>query len=456
MSLFAPLFTPARLREELSDRAWVRAMLDTEAALAGAGGRGRRDPGGGGGSYIAAACGVGARSIPARLGSDALAAGNPVVPLVSALREAVGGEAAGHVHRGATSQDVLDTAAMLVARRALTLVREEVDGVARACAGLARAHAGTLMAGLYVAPEALPITFGLKAAGWLDADARRARGAAARAARRAARRRRRDARRARRRRAGGRARPGRAARPRHARAAVAQLARARRRAGRGARGERRRDGQGRARPRPACADRGGRGSRGGAGGSSTLPHKQNPIGAVRARACAERVPPLAALLFGAMAAQEHERAAGAWHAEWEPFAQILGLTGGAAAAVRETLEQLEVRPDRMRANLDATAGRLLAERVAVALPLDVRHEVGEATASGGPVPRRAARAAGDRRAPRRRRARRAARSRGPSRRDGRADRARARARRAGARDVTDLRHRVERAADVTAAMEEHL
>ena len=66
------------------------------------------------------------------------------------------------------------------------------------------------------------------------------------------------------------------------------------------------------------------------------------------------------------------------------FAQILGLTGGAAAAVRETLEQLEVRPDRMRANLDATAGRLLAERVALALPLDVRHEVGEATASGGP------------------------------------------------------------------------
>jgi 3-carboxy-cis,cis-muconate cycloisomerase len=104
----------------------------------------------------------------------------------------------------------------------------------------------------------------------------------------------------------------------------------------------------------------------GSGGSSTLPHKQNPVGAVRARACAARVPPLAALLLGAMA-QEHERAAGAWHAEWEPLGQALGLTGGAAAAVRETLDVLEVRPARMRENLDATGGRLLAERVVLAL-----------------------------------------------------------------------------------------
>ena len=90
----------------------------------------------------------------------------------------------------------------------------------------------------------------------------------------------------------------------------------------------------------------------GAGASSAMPHKRNPVGAVRARACALRVPPLAALLLGAMA-QEHERAAGAWHAEWEPLGEVLALTGGAAAGAREALEDLEVRPDAMRAHLDA-------------------------------------------------------------------------------------------------------
>ena len=111
--------------------------------------------------------------------------------------------------------------------------------------------------------------------------------------------------------------------------------------------------------------------RAGEGRSSAMPHKQNPVGPMRARACALRVPPLAATLLAAMA-QEHERAAGAWHAEWEPLAQAIALTGGAAAAVRETLEQLEVRPERMRANLDATDERMLAERRARASAADVR------------------------------------------------------------------------------------
>jgi 3-carboxy-cis,cis-muconate cycloisomerase len=108
---------------------------------------------------------------------------------------------------------------------------------------------------------------------------------------------------------------------------------------------------------------------------------------VRARACAARVPPLAALLLGAMA-QEHERAAGAWHSEWVPLCEALALTGGAAAALRETLEQLEVRPERMRANLDATGGALLSERLVLALaPRAGREEalaaVQSAAAAGG-------------------------------------------------------------------------
>jgi 3-carboxy-cis,cis-muconate cycloisomerase len=101
---------------------------------------------------------------------------------------------------------------------------------------------------------------------------------------------------------------------------------------------------------------------GGRGGSSTLPHKRNPVLSVLAVACARRVPPLAETLQAAMA-QEHERAVGAWHAEWETLSDALALTGGAAAAMCEVMEGLEVHPDRMRENLDATDGLLLAENV---------------------------------------------------------------------------------------------
>jgi 3-carboxy-cis,cis-muconate cycloisomerase len=82
-----------------------------------------------------------------------------------------------------------------------------------------------------------------------------------------------------------------------------------------------------------------------------MPHKRNPVEAIRARACARRVQAAAGLLLGAMAEHEHERAAGAWHAEWAPLSEALACTGGAAAAAREMLEGLEVHPDRMRENL---------------------------------------------------------------------------------------------------------
>jgi 3-carboxy-cis,cis-muconate cycloisomerase len=380
--LFAPLFVPARLREALGARAWVAAMVETEAALAAAEAEAGVIPAAAA-EAIAAACRPGAVDVGS-LGDAALASGNPVVPLVDALRGAAG-DAAPYVHWGATSQDVLDTAAMLVARRSLALVVEELDAVARACAALAREHATTLMAGRTLLQQALPVTFGLKAAGWLDAvlDARaglrRARldaqlgGAAGTLA------------------ALGDAGPavarglaerlglGTADVPWHtARGRVAELG-------------------------AALAVAAGTSGKvaldlvllaqtevgevlAGSGGSSTLPHKQNPVGAVRARACAARVPPLAALLLGAMA-QEHERAAGAWHAEWEPLAQAIGLTGGAASAVRETLEELQVRPARMRQNLDATGGRLLAERVVLALApaagRDAAKEAVQAAAAAG-------------------------------------------------------------------------
>jgi 3-carboxy-cis,cis-muconate cycloisomerase len=368
--LFGPVFESARLREELSARAWVAAMLATEAALAAAEAEAGVIPGAAA-EAIVAACRPGVVDA-AGLGDAALESGNPVVPLVARLRDAVGGEAANYVHWGATSQDVLDTAAMLVARRARALIVEELDDVARACARLAREHAGAIMAGRTLLQQALPVTFGLKAAGWLDAtlDARagllRTRldaqlgGAAGTLA------------------ALGDAGPDVARRlaerlglgapplPWHtARGRVAELGAALAVAA-GAMGKIALD-------LVLLAQTEIGEVRAGAGGSSTLPHKQNPIGAVRARAAAERVPPLAALLLGAMA-QEHERAAGAWHAEWEPLGQALALTGGAAAAVRETLDELEVRPDRMRANLDTT---VLAER----LVLELTRRVGRAQAT---------------------------------------------------------------------------
>ena len=92
-----------------------------------------------------------------------------------------------------------------------------------------------------------------------------------------------------------------------------------------------------------------------------MPHKRNPVAAICALACAQQAPGLAATLLGAMA-HEHERAAGAWHAEWRPLGELLRSTGSAVAWIRESLEGLEVDPERMRANLEATGGRIMAER----------------------------------------------------------------------------------------------
>jgi 3-carboxy-cis,cis-muconate cycloisomerase len=125
---------------------------------------------------------------------------------------------------------------------------------------------------------------------------------------------------------------------------------------------------------------------GDAGGSSTMPHKHNPIRAISAAAAAAQAPGLVATLLAAMP-QEHQRAAGAWHAEWLPLRALLESTGSAAAQLRQSLAGLRVDAGRMRANLDLTRGALLAERVAGALRSAVgaerAHElVREAAAAG--------------------------------------------------------------------------
>jgi 3-carboxy-cis,cis-muconate cycloisomerase len=126
---------------------------------------------------------------------------------------------------------------------------------------------------------------------------------------------------------------------------------------------------------------------GAAGGSSTMPHKRNPVAAVGAAACAAQAPGLVATLLGAMA-HEHERAAGSWHAEWRPLTELLRSSGSAASWLRTCLEELEVDAARMRANLDLTGGLLLAERVSTELAPELgrlaAHEaVQRAAAAGG-------------------------------------------------------------------------
>jgi 3-carboxy-cis,cis-muconate cycloisomerase len=360
--LFTSIFVPETVRDAVSDAAWVRAMLDAEAALAAA----EADIGivpRASAEAIAKAC-ARAELEPGELGVAARPAGNPVPALVRALREAVGGDAAQAVHLGATSQDVLDSAAMLVAHRALGPILAELDGVASACARIAREHRRTVMAGRTLLQQALPVTFGLKAAVWLSGvtDARARLRAVPLAAQ-----------------LGGAAGtlaalgdrgpavltafaerlglddPG---VPWHAaRGRVAELGAALAIAA-GAAEKIALDIVLLAQTEVAEV------SESSEGGSSAMPHKRNPAAAVRARGAARSVRAAAGVLLEAMAG-EHERAAGAWHSEWTALTDALAGTGGAAACVRESLEGLTIHTDRMRTNLAATGGLLLAEHVAL-------------------------------------------------------------------------------------------
>jgi 3-carboxy-cis,cis-muconate cycloisomerase len=372
--LLGPLFAGSGADQELTDRAVLQAMLDAERALAAASSRAGIVPEAAA-TAIAAACQA-ARFDPGDLGRRALAAGNPVVALVGDLTEAVGAaagpEAARWVHHGATSQDIIDTAASLVASRALGPIQDDLGGAAEAAAGLVERHRGSLMAGRTLGQHALPITFGLKAAGWLVALDEAAGGLArVRRERLAAQ-------------LGGAAgtlaplgpdgvEVARAyaeelglaepVLPWHTnRARVAELAGALGAAA-GVLGKIALDVTLLAQTEVAeVTEPAGNGQ----GGSSTLPHKRNPVTAVLVTAGTRRVPGLVATLLGSMA-QEQERATGAWHAEWQPLAELLRLVGGAARRTRDLLDGLEVHPGRMRAGLDATGGLLMTEHVAAEL-----------------------------------------------------------------------------------------
>ena len=341
--LFAGVLARGEVREAVGASAWLQAMLDAEAALA----RASELPAGQA-DAIAAACAA-ERYDVATLAERAAASGNPVVPLVEALRSEVGGDPAAAVHRGATSQDILDTAAMLVAKRALVPLLADVEGAAAAAAKLAREHRATPIAGRTLLQQAVPTTFGLKAAGWmtaLDAAALRLRAFEPAAqlggptgtleglgpdvlARFAD--------------ALGLAAP---VLPWHTdRTRVAELAGA---LGTACGAIAKAAGDVGLLAQTEVAEVGERAP----GGSSSMPHKRNPVAAISALGCARQAPGLVAALLANME-HEHERAAGAWHAEWRPYTALLLATGSAAAWLRKCLDGLQVDAERMGANLRA-------------------------------------------------------------------------------------------------------
>ncbi|MFI2758631.1 3-carboxy-cis,cis-muconate cycloisomerase [Streptomyces echinatus] len=368
--LLAPGRELSGAASETGDPAYLRALLDAEAALT-------RAQAALGLAPAAAAAAVTGAAVPDGFDVRGLAAraaqgGNPVIPLVADLTGAVGEEYGPYVHRGATSQDIMDTATMLVAVRALEPVLADLGRTERALAGLAAEHRDTVMPGRTLTQHAVPTTFGLKAAGWrllvLDARDRVTRvreslpaqlgGAAgtlaafgaygagdAEALTRAYAR------------ETGLAAP---VTPWHTlRTPIADLAGCLAFTA-GALGKLAVD------VLTLSRTEIGEVSEGTGGGSSAMPHKANPVSATLLVAAARRAPQLAATLYGSLVAED-ERPAGAWHAEWEPLRDLLRLVGGAAGHAAGLAEGLRVHPAAMRRNLDATRGLIVAERLSAAL-----------------------------------------------------------------------------------------
>jgi 3-carboxy-cis,cis-muconate cycloisomerase len=369
--VFSGLFGRGPVAVAVTDAAVVQAMVDVELALVEALVRAGLAPADAA-EGLETVTEAGALDVAA-LGRSAAAKGTPVPALVSALRERLGDHPAGAVlHRGATSQDVVDTALMLVAHRALGPLLDDLRAAADRCAELAERHRATLQVGRTLLQQAVPLTFGLVAAGWLTSlDAARTELAEVRSGALAVQ-------------LGGAVGtlaplgdrgldvvadvagelglavpelPWHTDRVRPARLACALGVAA------GAMAKVARDVALLAQTEVGEVSEGGGEGR---GGSSTMPHKRNPVGAVAVLACAERTPGLVSTMLSGMA-QEHQRAAGGWQAEWETLLDLLRFTGSAADALRELLGGLHVDPERMRVNLELTGGLVMSESVAAAL-----------------------------------------------------------------------------------------
>ncbi|MGW1709693.1 3-carboxy-cis,cis-muconate cycloisomerase [Streptomyces sp. NPDC002206] len=386
--LLAPGRAGSPAEATTGDSAFLQAMLDAEAALTRAQSACGLAPAEAGRAVTETA--DAGRFDVRDLALRARSGGNPVIPLVADLTAAVPEDARPYVHRGATSQDILDTAAMLVASRTLATVLDDLERAAGEVARHATTHRDTQMAGRTLTQHAVPTTFGLKAAGWraLILDAR------------------------------DRLTAVRASLPAQLGGAAGTLAAfsafsAPPAAQEDTEGQKGADGRGEAdllalvaayarelglaEPvlpwhtlRTPIADLAGAlaftaGALGKMaadvltlsrteigeveeeewGGSSALPHKANPVHATLIAAAARRAPGLAATLYGSLTAED-ERPAGAWHAEWEPLRDLLRLVGGAARDGAALAAGLRVVPYAMRENLQLTDGLIVSERLAAA------------------------------------------------------------------------------------------
>jgi 3-carboxy-cis,cis-muconate cycloisomerase len=373
MSLLDPLFRWDALDGLFTDRARVQGMLDFEAALARAEARLGVIPKSSA-APIASKCRAGLIDTPL-LASSAARAGNLAIPLVKQLTELVAIEDAGaarYVHWGATSQDAIDTGFVLQLRPALDKLEAEMDRLADSLARLAKKHRATPVAARTWMQQALPTTFGFIVAGWLDALLRN---------------------RERLHEAGkrgivlqfGGAAGTLAALEDHGievakalgkelslpvpdvswhshRDRIAEVATA---LGlcTGTLGKIARDislhtqteiGE--------IFEPGGEGR----GGSSTLPHKRNPVTCAVVLAAAIRVPGLVSTILSAMI-QEEERGLGGWHAEWETMPELIGIAGGALHHLADSIHGLEIDKAKMRENLEITHGLIYSEAVQMAL-----------------------------------------------------------------------------------------
>jgi 3-carboxy-cis,cis-muconate cycloisomerase len=370
--MFDRLFTSPRIDSLVSDEALVAGMLGFESALASV----QADLGlipSAAAVVIGGCCSVESFDVE-DLCHSAERDGNPAIPLVKVLGQhvkAVDVEAARYVHLGATSQDVVDTGLMLCTKKALAALLVDLVELEEQLIGLTERHRRTFMPGRTLLQHARPISFGLKAAGWLDGIARcrqlLEQGAAKSLAVQF----------------GG---------------AVGSLAAS------GPQGLQILDGLARKLdlttpelPWHTQRDRVGRlgldlallgtalakmaqdivllmqtevaeigENLEGGGGSSTLPHKQNPIAPTKILANARRVPSLVSALLSSMV-HEHERSVGGWHAEWVTFPEIIRAVGGSVAHALTLVSGLKIHSERMGANMELTNGLLFAENVSIEL-----------------------------------------------------------------------------------------
>ncbi|VVO35528.1 3-carboxy-cis,cis-muconate cycloisomerase [Pseudomonas fluorescens] len=371
--LFDAYFTARDMRDVFCDQGRVQAMLDFEAALARAEAKVGLIPQTAV-APIEAACRAEHYDFAA-LAEAIATAGNSAIPLVKALGKQIAttaAEAERYVHLGATSQDVMDTGLVLQLRRALELIEGDLAQLGETLSTQARRYVATPLAGRTWLQHATPVTLGMKIAGWLGAVTRSRQrlqelkprllvlqfGGAS----------------------GTLAALGTQAMPiADALAAELHLTLP-------------------DQPWHTQRDRlvefgsvlgliaGSLGKLGrdisllmqteagevfepsapGKGGSSTMPHKRNPVGAAVLIGAATRVPGLLSTLFSAMP-QEHERSLGLWHAEWETLPEICCLVSGSLKQALLVADGLEVDAERMARNLDLTQGLVLAEAVSIVL-----------------------------------------------------------------------------------------